>query len=40
MSECDRAWKAYEKSAAPMKSKLENMGAEMVPALYHVAFEY
>ena len=33
-------WKAYEKSAASMKSKLEHMGAEMVPALYNVAFEY
>ena len=36
----DLYWKAYEKSAAPMKSKLENMGAEMAPALYNVAFEY
>jgi heme oxygenase (mycobilin-producing) len=36
----DVYWKAYEKSAAPMKSKLDNMGAEMVPALYNVAFEY
>jgi heme oxygenase (mycobilin-producing) len=36
----DLYWKAYEKSAAPMKSKLDHMGAEMVPALYHVAFEY
>lgn len=36
----DLYWKAYEVSAAPMKSKLELMGAEMVPALYRVAFEY
>lgn len=36
----DPYWKAYEKSAAPMKWKLEQMGAEMVPALYSVAFEY
>jgi heme-degrading monooxygenase HmoA len=36
----DLYWKAYEKSAAPMKSKLDDMGAEMVPALYDVAFEY
>lgn len=33
-------WKAFEKSAAPMKAKLVQMGAEQVPALYHVAFEY
>ena len=26
-------WKAYEKSAAPMKSTLEHVGAEMVSAL-------
>lgn len=36
----DLYWKVYEKSAAPMKSKLEEMGAEMVPALYKVAFQY
>jgi heme-degrading monooxygenase HmoA len=36
----DLYWKAYEKSAAPMKSKLDDMGAEMVLALYDVAFEY
>jgi heme-degrading monooxygenase HmoA len=36
----DLFWKAYEKSAAPMKSKLEHMGTEMVSALYNVAFEY
>jgi heme-degrading monooxygenase HmoA len=36
----DLYWKAYEKSAAPAKAKLTEMGAEMVPALYHVAFEY
>ena len=33
-------WKAYEKSVTPMKAKLEQLGVEMVPALYHVAFEY
>ena len=33
-------WKAYEKSVTPMKSKLEQLGVEMVPALYHVVFEY
>jgi heme oxygenase (mycobilin-producing) len=33
-------WKAFEKSAAPMKPKLIQMGVEMVPALYEVAFEY
>ena len=36
----DLYWKAYETSAAPMKSKLDTMGCEMVPALYQVAFEY
>ena len=36
----DLYWNAYERSAGPMKSKLENMGVEMVPALYRVAFEY
>jgi len=33
-------WKAYEKSVTPMKTKLEQLGVKMVPALYHVAFEY
>jgi heme oxygenase (mycobilin-producing) len=33
-------WKAYEKSVTPMKSKLEQLGVEMVPALYNVVFEY
>ena len=33
-------WKAYEKSVTPMKTKLEQLGVQMVPALYHVAFEY
>ena len=33
-------WKAYEKSVTPMKTKLEQLGVEMVPALYHVVFEY
>jgi heme-degrading monooxygenase HmoA len=33
-------WKAYEQSVTPMKAKLEQLGVEMVPALYHVAFEY
>ena len=33
-------WKAYEKSVTPMKTKLEQLGVEMVPALYRVAFEY
>ena len=33
-------WKAYEKSVTPMKAKLEQLGVDMVPALYHVAFEY
>lgn len=33
-------WKAYEKSVTPMKAKLAQLGVEMVPALYHVAFEY
>ncbi len=33
-------WKAYEHSAAPAKSKLTAMGAEMAPALYEVVFEY
>ena len=33
-------WKAYEKSAAPMKAKLQQMGVEMTPALFNVVFEY
>jgi heme-degrading monooxygenase HmoA len=33
-------WKAYEKSVTPMKAKLGQLGVEMVPALYHVVFEY
>jgi heme oxygenase (mycobilin-producing) len=33
-------WKAYEKSVTPMKTKLEQLDVEMVPALYHVVFEY
>ena len=33
-------WKAYEKSVTPMKTKLEQLGVKMVPALYHVAFDY
>lgn len=33
-------WKAYENSVTPMKSKLDQLGAEMVPALYSVVFEY
>ena len=36
----DVYWKAYEKSITPMKSALERLGVEMVPALYHVVFEY
>jgi len=36
----DLYWKAYEKSAAPMKGKLDQWGVEMTPALYTVAFEY
>lgn len=33
-------WNAYEKSAAPMKGKLQQMGVEMTPALFNVLFEY
>jgi heme-degrading monooxygenase HmoA len=33
-------WKAYEKNAAPMKRKLQQMGVEMTPALFTVLFEY
>jgi heme-degrading monooxygenase HmoA len=36
----DLYWKAYEKSAAPAKAALTEMGADMVPALYEVTFEY
>ena len=36
----DLYWKAYEKSVTPMQSKLKELGVEMVPALYTVAFEY
>jgi heme-degrading monooxygenase HmoA len=36
----DLYWKAYEKSATPMKAKLDQLGVEMTPALYTVAFEY
>lgn len=36
----DVYWKAYEKTATPMKAKLEQLGVEMVPALYTVEFEY
>ena len=32
--------KAIEKIVTPLKPKLAQMGAEMTPALYHVAFEY
>ena len=33
-------WRAYEKSVTPMKAQLDQWGVEMVPALYHVMFEY
>jgi heme-degrading monooxygenase HmoA len=33
-------WKAYERSVTPTKAKLAQLGVEMTPALYHVAFEY
>ena len=33
-------WNAYEKSVTPMKEKLRQLGVEMTPALYHVAFEH
>jgi heme-degrading monooxygenase HmoA len=36
----DVYWKAYEKSVTPVKTKLEQLGVEMVPALYNVVFEY
>lgn len=36
----DIYWKAYEKSVGPMKAALQQMGVEMIPALYNVAFEY
>ena len=36
----DVYWKAYAKSVTPMKAKLEQLGVDMFPALYSVAFEY
>jgi heme-degrading monooxygenase HmoA len=36
----DVYWKAYEQRITPMKSKLQQLGVEMVPALYHVILEY
>ena len=36
----DLYWSAYEKSATPMKAKLDQLGVEMTPALYTVAFDY
>jgi heme-degrading monooxygenase HmoA len=36
----DVYWKAYEQSVTPMKAKLQELGVEMVPALYDVVFEY
>jgi heme oxygenase (mycobilin-producing) len=36
----DVYWKAYANSVTPMKAKLEQLGVDMVPALYQVAFEY
>jgi heme-degrading monooxygenase HmoA len=36
----DVYWKAYAKSVTPMKMKLEQLGVEMVPALYRIALEY
>jgi heme-degrading monooxygenase HmoA len=36
----DVYWKAYEKSVTPMTAKLQELGVEMVPALYDVVFEY
>jgi heme-degrading monooxygenase HmoA len=36
----ERYWKAFEKSAAPMKEKLQQLGVEMIPALFNVLFEY
>ena len=33
-------WKAYEQSVTPMKARLGQLGVEMTPALYRVAFEY
>ena len=36
----DVYWTAYEKSVTPMKTKLGQLGVEMVPALYNVLFEY
>ena len=36
----DLYWKAYEMRVTPMKAKLDELGVEMTPALYTVAFEY
>ena len=36
----DLYWKAYEKSVTPMKAKPAQLGVDMTPALYQVAFEY
>ncbi len=36
----DLYWKAYEKRVTPMKTKLNELAVEMVPALYAVVFEY
>ena len=33
-------WKAYESPITPMKEKLGQLGVEITPALYRVAFEY
>ncbi|MDF0651931.1 MAG: antibiotic biosynthesis monooxygenase [Nitrospira sp. LK265] len=33
-------WKGYDKSVTPMKAKLGQLGVEMTPALYNIAFEY
>jgi hypothetical protein len=36
----DVYWKAYSVSVTPMQTKLKQLGVDMVPALYQVAFEY
>jgi len=36
----DVYWKAYAVSVTPMQTKLKQLGVDMVPALYQVAFEY
>lgn len=36
----DVYWKAYETSVSPMKTKVQQSGVEVVPALYDVAVEY